>query len=120
MAYTGTIVEVAEMQFFAGANRDATGDVEANHNYLAGYAEAFLSILVKFDIVTNWADLNAIYKKIFSEYAARLAANELIKFNMEGYTSRIEAEDLINVNLARMNELKKILEEATYKDFLGV
>ena len=38
MAYTGTIVEVAEMQFFAGANRDATGDVEANHNYLAGYA----------------------------------------------------------------------------------
>ena len=39
---------------------------------------------------------------------------------MEGYTSRIEAEDMLNINLSRMNELKKILEEATHKDFLGV
>lgn len=120
MAYTGTIVAVAEMQFFAGENVDATGDVEANHNYLAGYAEAFLSTLVKYDIVTNWASLSAIYKKLFSEWAARFAANELIKYNMSGYTSRIEAEDMINVNVFRMNEIHKILERAKYQDFLSV
>jgi hypothetical protein len=120
MVYSGTIVAVAEMQFFAGENVDATGDVEANHNYLAGYAEAFLSTLVKYDIVTNWGSLNAVYKILFSEWAARFAANELIKYNMSGYTSRIEAEDLINVNAWRMMEIQKILEKAEFRDFLGV
>lgn len=119
MVYTGTIVAVAEMQFFAGENRDATGDVEANHNYSAGYAEAYLSVLVRYDIVTNWASINSTYKKLFSEYAARMGANDLIKFNMIGYSTQSEAEDLINYNWARMQQIKAILEKADTKDFLN-
>jgi len=120
MAYTGTIVAVAEMQFMAGENVDATGDVEANHNYLAGYAEAYLCNLVKYDIVTNWGSLNATYKKLFSEYAARFAAIALIQYNMAGYTSRIEAEDMINVHWARLQQIERILKEASVQDFQGV
>lgn len=120
MAYTGTIVTVAEMQFMAGENVDSTGDVEANHNYLAGYAEAYLCTLLKYDIVTNWNSLNSTYKKLLSEWAARLAANELIKYNMAGYTSRVEAEDLININIARMNEINNIIGKEEFQDFLGI
>jgi len=120
MAYNGTIVAVAEMQFFAGANVDAGGDVEANHNYLAGYAEAYLCNLVKYDIVTNWDSLNATYKKLFSEYAARLSAIGLIQYNMSGYTSRTEAEDIINIHWARLNQIQNILEKADVQDFLKV
>ena len=108
------------MQFFAGENVDATGDVEANHNYLAGYAEAYLSALVKYDIVTNWGTMNAIYKKLFSEYAARFAAIALIKYNMAGYTTRVEAEDIINVHYVRMQEIENLLKNSDIKDFIGV
>jgi hypothetical protein len=120
MAYTGTIVTEAEMQFMAGENVDATGDVEANHNYLAYYAEAYLSSLIKYDIVTNWASLSAVYKHLFTEWAARFAAVQLIVYNTVGYTNLIEAEDMINIHWARLQEIKKLLEDADVQDFLGV
>lgn len=120
MAYTGTIVSVAEMTFFAGEQVDATGSVEANHNFLAGYAEAFLIDLVKYDIVTNWTSLNAKKKIIFSEYAGRLAAVSLIGYNMSAYGDRIQAEDLINIHLLRLKELLKVLESQDIQNFIGV
>lgn len=120
MAYTGTIVAEAEMIFMAGELVDATGNTEAVHNYLAYYAEAYLSNLVKYDIVANWASLTANYKRLFTEYAARLAGCDLIKYNMAGYTSRIEAEDMINYHVYRMEAIQKILEKADIQDFLGV
>ena len=48
------IVSVAEMQFMAGENVDATGDVTANHQFLHDYAAAYLSMLIQYDIITNW------------------------------------------------------------------
>ena len=120
MAYTGTIVTAAEMQFMAGENVDATGDVEANHNFLAGYAEAYLSSLVKYDIVTNWASMNSTYKKLFSEWAARFGAIALISYNMAGYTTRVDAEDLINIHVYRMEAIENILKDASIQDFQGV
>jgi len=120
MAYTGTIVAEAEMQFMAGELRDATGDVEANHNYLAFYAEAYLSALVDYDIVTNWATITQKTKYLFTEWAARMAANALIKYNMGGYTSRQEAEDMILENNKRMAEIESLLKTQKVQDFCGV
>lgn len=120
MAYTGTIVAVAEMQFLAGESRDSTGDVEANHNYLAGYAEAYLSSLVKYDIITNWASLNSTYKKLFSEWAARFAAINLIQYNMAGYTSRKEAQVMLNTHWERLQQIEAILKDASVQDFMAV
>ena len=120
MAYTGTIVTAAEMQFMAGENVDANGDVEANHNYLAYYAEAYLSNLVKYDIVTNWASLTANYKRLFTEWAARYGGSQLILYNMEGYTSRQEAEDMVAVHLYVMDKIEALLKEISVQDFQGV
>lgn len=120
MAYTGIIVTVAEMQFMAGENRDATGDVEANHNFLSEYAEAYLCSLVKYDIVTNWGSLNSIYKQLFTEWAARFGGMQIIAYNMAGYTSRQEAEDMINVHIFRMRQIEDILNKSDIQDFQGV
>ena len=120
MVYTGTIVAEAEMQFMAGENVDATGDVEANHNYLAYYAEAYLSNLVKYDIVTNWASLTANYKRLFTEWAARYAAVALIAYNMAGFTSRVEAEDMINIHIYHMEKIETLLRNTSIQDFQGV
>ena len=120
MVYTGTIVTSAEMVFFAGEGVDATGNVEANWNYLAYYAEAYLSALVKYDIVANWASITANYKRIFTEWAARFAAIALIQYNMGGYNSRTEAEDMINIHWIRNKQIQKVLEESDIQNFLGV
>jgi hypothetical protein len=49
----------------------------------------------------NWSDvystLNVDVKGILKEVASNLAAIYVIQFNMAGYTSRVEAEDMINI-----------------------
>lgn len=120
MAYTGTIVTEAQIALMSGENVDATGSTEANHNDLAAQAEAYLSNLVKYDIVTNWTSLSSVYRQIFSEWAARYSAMTLIAYNMTGYSKLSEAEDMINIHIFRMNEIKKLLDNSDIQDFLGV
>jgi len=119
MAYVANIVTVAEMQFYAGENVDATGDADANHTILQDHAEAYLSCLLKYELsAANWALLNATTKIIITEWAARFAATQLILFNMVGFTSRMEAEDMVSIHLLRMEQIEKLLETDGVQDFL--
>lgn len=111
MVYSGTIVTEPEIALMAGENVDATGDTEANHNLLAAMAESYLSVLMRYNVVDNYAALNGDVKKILAEYAARFAGVQLIAFNMAGFTSRIEAEDMINIHLFRMRQIEKLLAD---------
>ena len=121
MAYVANIVTVLEMQFMAGENVDATGDVEANHITLQDYAEAYLSNLLKFVLTSAaFTALSATKKIMITEWAARFAGVQLIMYNMSGYTSRVEAEDMVNVHLARMEKIEELLENSDVQDFLGV
>lgn len=109
MGYTGILCTEAEIDLYVGENVDATGDTEANHNLAVAHAEASACIIGKYDFVTNFATINAVAKPILAEYCARSAAVSLIAYNMVGYTTRIEAEDMINVNVWRMIEIEKLL-----------
>ena len=121
MAYVANIVTVAEMQFMAGENRDATGDVEANHIFLQDHAEAYLSDLLKFELTTAaFTALNATKKAMISEWAARYAGMALIAFNTSGYTSITEAEDMLSIHAFRMAQIHKLLEDSSIQDFMGV
>ena len=111
MAYGGTIVTEAEIALMAGENVDATGDTEANHNILAAQAESYLSNLMRYNVVDNYGALNEDVKRMLSEWAARYAAITLISYNMAGYTSRVEAEDMINIHWARMMRIETLLKE---------
>ena len=125
MAYVANIVTVAEMQFYAGAGIDATGNADANHTILQDHAEAYFSNFLKFNLsVANWGTLTTGTKELISEWAARYAAVALIQYNMLGEAgtgfTRIEAEDRINVHVFRLNEIKEILSKADVQDFLAV
>jgi len=109
MAYTGTIVTEAEIALMAGENVDSTGDTEANRNILAAQAESYLSNLMGYNIVDNYSALNEDVKRMFSEWAARYAGMTLIAYNMAGFTSRVEAEDMINVHAFRMRQIERLL-----------
>ncbi|RLC34452.1 MAG: hypothetical protein DRZ76_02660 [Candidatus Nealsonbacteria bacterium] len=82
--------------------------------------EAYICTLAEYDIVSNWASLNSTYKKLFTEYVSSYAAIQCIKYNMAGYSSRVEAEDMINILWARMNKIESIIKNSSKKDFLGV
>ena len=120
-AYTNTVMlaDTTDVDGFMGANVNA-GFTETMEDLVGVYTETYLCNLVKYDAVTNWGTMNAIYKLMFSEYVARTIAIEAIKYEMNSYTSRVEAEDLINIHLARLAEIKELLENADIQDFIGV
>jgi len=122
MAYSANIVTVAEMQLMAGEDIDTTGDADAHHTILQDQAEAYLSTLVKYDISTNWATMNAVYKILFSEWAARYAATVLIAYKFTGEADALtvgECENRINVHSWRMEKIEELLKKADIQDFQG-
>lgn len=119
-AYTNTtiIADTTDVAGFMGLNVPA-GFTATMQDLVGVYTEAYLCTLMKYDIVTNWATLNAVYKLLFSEYACRAIAIEAIKYDMNSYTSRIEAEDMLNIHLARNEVIDELLRNADIQDFQG-
>lgn len=111
MVYTGTLCTEAEIAVFAGENVDATGNTEANHNDLVAQAESFCCGISRYNWVDGYAALNADVKRVLSEYCARYAAAALIAYNMAGYTSRIEAENMLTIHMARMKQLQDLISD---------
>lgn len=121
-AFTNTtmLVDTTDVDGFMGSGVDA-GFTVTMQDLVGVYTEAYLCNLVKYDAVTNWASLNAIYKLMFSEYVARAIAVEAIKYNMKStFTSRVEAEDMINIHIYQMRKIEELLEKADIQDFQGV
>jgi len=120
-AYPNTtiIADAADPAGFMGKNVDA-GFTATMQDLVGVYTEAYLCNLVKYDIVTNWAAINAVYKLMFSEYACRTIAIEAIKWDINSYTDRIEGEDMIEVHVFNLKKIQKILENAGIQDFMGV
>ena len=97
MAHTGIFASSDEILTKAGELVDVTGASEARINALCLQVESTINVVSR----KNWSDaytgLNADVKGILAEVASDLVAIYLIQFNMAGFTSRVEAEDMINV-----------------------
>jgi len=120
-AFTNTVMlaDTTDIDGYTGAGVDV-GFTETMADLQGVYAEAYLCNLIKYDAVTNWASLNAVYKLIMSEYVARSIAMTAIAYQTAGYTDRIEAEDMISLHLFRLNEIENLLSKADVQDFMGV
>lgn len=101
-----------------------TGDVTPymGANVAAGYtttlqddvgmdAEAAITAATRYDWVTNFASLTAKTKRLLSEYVARAIAIAGILYDTSGYTSLIEAEDMVTYHVYRMQEITKLLTD---------
>lgn len=104
----------------AGKNVNATL-TGANYDTYIEQGEGKLSALTKFDIAGNWATMSgAAIAPILMEYAESSGAIEAISYDMSGYTSRVEAEDMINIHLYRMKIIEKMLSVGEVLATLGV
>jgi len=81
-------------------------------------AEAYVCGLVRYDAVTNWATIGAIEKTLMTEIVSRFIAMQGIAYDMSVYTSRIEAEDMINIHIFRMRQISNLLKDQKILTFI--
>ena len=60
-------------------------------------AESLINAVCRYDFTSTYLGLSANTKKILQGVASDLAAIDAINYDMSGYGSRTEAEDMINV-----------------------
>ena len=118
MVATSILSTDAEMNAMAGENVDVTGWTDANKTAWGLHAENYLNILCHHNFSDNFATLNVDVKYILSEYVARYVAICGIAYNMSGYTSRVEAEDMVNVHAYRLFQIEELLIRDGVLDFL--
>jgi len=118
MVDTGIFATTAEVERKAGANCSATSKAEAYVNDYMTQVESFINVFTRY----NWSDafsgLNADVKGILKEIASNLAAIYVIQYDMSGFTSRVEAEDMINVLRDAALRGLSVLRDKKPQDFM--
>ena len=97
MADTGIFCTTAEVLRKAGANASATSSAEAYTNDFVTQAESEINVMTRYNWSDAYAALDVDVKGILKEAASNLAAIYVIQYDMSGFTTRTEAEDMINI-----------------------
>ena len=118
MVDTGIFCTTAEVQRKAGSKASATSKAEAYTNDYVTQAESLINVMVRYNFSDNYATLNADVKGILKQIASDLAAIYVIQFDMSGFTSRVEAEDMINVLRDAALRGLSILRDKKMEDFI--
>ncbi len=114
MAYV--ITTEAEIQQKSGAGVNVAYDTTMMEN-AEKRAVALLNIMTRY----NWADAvptNADVKALLSDACSSFVAIEAISYDMSGYDSRGEAEDMINILRDNFLRTLAILAEQKSEDFI--
>ncbi len=115
MAYIMTTE--AEIQQKSGANVDVAFDTTMmTASNLR--AESLVCCIARYDLSTNYGSLVAYAKLLLNDICSSFVAIEAITYNMSGYTSRIEGEDMINVLRDGMLRNLAILRDMKVREFI--
>lgn len=81
-------------------------------------AESRINSTTRFNWTDEYPNLNADTRFLLREAAENMAAVYCILYDMSGYTSRSEAESMINVLLNQVNDALKLLSDKEVKRFI--
>ena len=119
MVDEGIFATTAEVERKAGTNASATSKAEAYVNDYMTQAESLINSIVRFNFSDTYSTLNVDTKGILKEVASNLAAIYVISYDMSGFTSRIEAEDMINILRDAALRGLSILRDKKVKEFIA-
>ena len=119
MADTGIFATTVEVQRKAGANASLTANTEDYINDFISQAESLINITTRHNWSDDYATLNADVKGLLKEAASNLAAIYVIQFDMTDFTSRIEAEDMINILRDGALRALSLLRDKKTQDFIS-
>lgn len=117
MAHTGIFATAAQCETKMGANVAAGGKAEAFINQMCAEIESEVNNACRYNFSDNYAGLNADVRAHLQAIESAYVAIKGISYDMSGYTSRIEAEDMINIlwdDLKRHMALLKDRKTTTY------
>ena len=97
MADEGVFATTAEIVRKAGANASSVATGEAYTNDFVAQAESTINVLTKRNWSDDYSGLNADIRDILKEAASNLAAMYVIQYDMSGFTSRAEAQTMLDV-----------------------
>jgi hypothetical protein len=117
MAHTGIFATSDEILVKAGEKYD-TSITESRINAICLQVESLINCITRYNWSDAYAGLNADVKGILAGVESDLVAIYIISFNMAGYTSRIEAEDMVNVLRDSALRALALLRDQKTKDFM--
>ncbi len=118
MVVTSVLSTEAEMDAMAGENIDTTGWTDNNRTAWGIQAEGYLNLISRYDFVTNVGTLASKTKAILSEYVARYTAASGILFNTAGFTTIVEAEDMVSFHVYRMEKIESWIKDQKQETFI--
>ena len=121
MVHEGIYATSAECIFKMGKGYDSVNVNEARINELNLQIESFINDLARrvFAVdTTAFTALPTSTKKLLTETASNLASIYAVTYDMSGFTSRVEAEDMINIFRDAALRGLSILRDKKTQDFL--
>lgn len=118
MTEAGTLCINADVEKKAGASASSTADAEAYTNVYIKMAEGFICAQSRYDWVTNYASLSTIGKEFLRDLCSSLAALYVVNYDMSGYTSRTEAQVMLDVNYTMVVDGINLIRDDAFKDFI--
>lgn len=119
MADTGIFATTAEVSRKAGDGASTTANTEAYINDFMTQVESEINCMCRYNFSDNYSSLNVDVKNLLKEVASNLAAIYVIQFDFSGYSSRTEAEDMINVLRDAALRGMSILRDKKTQDFMN-
>lgn len=81
-------------------------------------AEALINATARIDLIANYSSLNSTTRNILGAIASSWGGNQLIMADMSGYTSRYEAQTMLDVNDQTVQTGLKLIEDKNVTDFM--
>ena len=116
---TGIFCTIAEVQHKAGANASATANVETYIDDFTAQAESTINAITQFNWSDAYAGLDEDLRDILKEAASNMAAMYVIQFDMSGFTSRREAETMLDVLRDGAQRALSLLRDDRVKTFVN-
>ena len=119
MADTGIFATTAEVQMKAGANASSVSNTELYINSFIAQAESEINTATRFNWSDVYSSLNDDVKRILKEAASNLAAMYVINYDLSGFSSRYEAETMLDVLRDGYVRALSLLRDIKTRDFIN-
>jgi hypothetical protein len=119
---TVTLCTSGQVVLKAGANV-STDIKDDDYTVFINQAECFINAAIAktgVDVVSSYASLGTNVKQILQDAASSHAAIAAINYDMSGYTSRTEAQIMMDVNYTKFNDCITLLKETNVTDYMGL
>lgn len=99
----------------APSNMTSTQAIEG----LINQAESYICDVTRVNYIDTFASLNDDTKKLLEDASSSHAAMAMIQYDMNSYTSRAEAQTMLNVNYTRLVDAVKLLNDDKVRTFIN-